>query len=181
MPVTDPQGRTVYVTGFLFASTPGRPAATGRAAGAPFRWVALILKNRPAWQAGLLNGIGGKVEPEDDSLTCALVREFTEEAGIDTTAAGWRAFARVESKRSAVHFFHGDAGEFASPSALPALLKDTDEPCSWHPVNTLAQPPMPELVIPSLRFLIPLAEQPEFNRSVTLFQWTDLPRIGEGT
>lgn len=37
-----------YVVGFLFDSE--------------FRQVALIRKQKPQWQAGLLNGIGGKIE-----------------------------------------------------------------------------------------------------------------------
>lgn len=171
MPVTDPEGRTVYVTGFLFATTPR------------LRWVALILKNRPAWQAGLLNGIGGKVEPEDGSLEAAMVREFREESGIASFVTDWHRFALVVSKRSRVHFFRADLGDVPMPTELPSLRgkDDTDEPCSWHPLNTLTLPPMPELVIPSLRFLIPLAEQPEFSQSVTTFQWTDATRPGEGT
>lgn len=45
--------------------------------------VALIRKNRPEWQKGLLNGIGGKVEPTDSSGMRSMEREFFEETGLN--------------------------------------------------------------------------------------------------
>jgi len=53
-----------YVLGFMFDRD--------------YAEVALILKNRPAWQAGKWNGIGGKIEG-DETPHAAMVREFTEE------------------------------------------------------------------------------------------------------
>jgi 8-oxo-dGTP diphosphatase len=43
--------------------------------------VLLIEKQKPAWQKGLLNGIGGKVEPHE-TFAIAMCREFQEETGI---------------------------------------------------------------------------------------------------
>jgi 8-oxo-dGTP diphosphatase len=43
--------------------------------------VCLIRKRRPDWQAGLLNGVGGKVEVGETSHE-AMVREFLEETGV---------------------------------------------------------------------------------------------------
>lgn len=57
--------------------------------------VLLIRKNRPAWQAGKLNGIGGKVEA-GESPRAAMVRECWEETAIHTTAADWRLFALMD-------------------------------------------------------------------------------------
>lgn len=56
-----------YVLGFAFAED-GKE-------------VLLIRKNRPEWQAGKFNGIGGKVE-EGETPEQAMYREFHEEAGI---------------------------------------------------------------------------------------------------
>jgi 8-oxo-dGTP diphosphatase len=42
----------------------------------------LIQKNRPPWQAGKYNGLGGKIAP-GEAPHAAMVREFKEEAGLD--------------------------------------------------------------------------------------------------
>lgn len=44
--------------------------------------VLLMKKERPAWQAGYLNGVGGKQE-EKEIPREAMRREFLEETGID--------------------------------------------------------------------------------------------------
>jgi 8-oxo-dGTP diphosphatase len=43
--------------------------------------VLLIKKNKPSWQYGKLNGIGGKVE-NNETYGMAMCREFQEETGI---------------------------------------------------------------------------------------------------
>lgn len=50
--------------------------------------VALIKKNRPEWQAGLRNGIGGKIEPGEEPEN-AMEREFFEETGVRIAADRW--------------------------------------------------------------------------------------------
>jgi 8-oxo-dGTP diphosphatase len=116
-----------WVAGFLFRD--GRD-------------VALVLKTHPAWQAGKLNGVGGKVEGAESPLE-AMRREFEEEAGAKVE--DWREFAVLNVEAGAIHFFaaHGDY-------ELESL---TDEAVSWHPLSELATLP----VIPNLRWLIPLA------------------------
>ena len=44
--------------------------------------VVLIRKSRPEWQAGRLNGVGGKVEEGEDPYQ-AMRREFWEETGVN--------------------------------------------------------------------------------------------------
>jgi 8-oxo-dGTP diphosphatase len=67
---TSGENITRYVVGFLFSKD--------------FRLVALIRKMKPAWQAGLLNGIGGKIEAGESTLD-AMIREFHEEANYGHT------------------------------------------------------------------------------------------------
>lgn len=56
-----------YVVAFLFNGSGG---------------VWMVKKQKPDWQKGCLNGIGGKVE-DDETNEEAIVRELKEEAGID--------------------------------------------------------------------------------------------------
>lgn len=62
-----------------------------------FSNVLLIRKNRPDWQAGLLNGIGGKVEHGETDKE-AMVREFVEETGVVTSAENWNHFGELAGK-----------------------------------------------------------------------------------
>lgn len=51
--------------------------------------VLLIRKTKPVEQAGLLNGIGGKFEPEDVDAEHCVSREVKEEAGLDIPSDQW--------------------------------------------------------------------------------------------
>ena len=57
--------------------------------------VVLLEKNRPDWQKGLWNGIGGKVENTDYDEGFAMCREFKEETGIDSFPETWKHFATM--------------------------------------------------------------------------------------
>src|SRR5882672_6344756 len=70
-----------YVLGFLFD-------ALGN-------YVALIRKDHPAQQQGKLNGIGGKIKP-DETPTQAMRREFAEETNLDVL--GWYWFGQLGTK-----------------------------------------------------------------------------------
>src|SRR5579875_1366427 len=59
--------------------------------------VLLIRKNRPQWQAGLFNGIGGKIESYDVLPVKAMVREFIEETGLSTSIEQWNQYATLGS------------------------------------------------------------------------------------
>jgi 8-oxo-dGTP diphosphatase len=53
--------------------------------------VVLLEKNRPPWQAGKVNGVGGHVQPGESYLE-SMRREFREEAGADIPEVQWVAF-----------------------------------------------------------------------------------------
>lgn len=69
---------TRYVVGFMFNDTKDK--------------VVLIRKNRPNWQKGKLNGVGGHIEEKgydfEDSIE-AMIREFYEETGKQTKEEDW--------------------------------------------------------------------------------------------
>lgn len=104
--------------------------------------LALVSKTHPAWQAGKLNGVGGKIE-EGESAAEAMQREFTEEAGAEVKE--WREFALLKVQDGQVHFFvaHGDY----------TLQSMTDEKVGWYEVSDLKALPL----IQNLEWLIPLA------------------------
>lgn len=56
--------------------------------------VVLIRKNRPDCMKGKLNGVGGKVN-EGETYRYAMVREFQEETGVDTSSFMWQRFASL--------------------------------------------------------------------------------------
>jgi len=55
----------------------------------------LIKKNRPDWQAGKLNAVGGHLELYDASPLDGMVREFHEETGVFIAPKEWKQFGRL--------------------------------------------------------------------------------------
>jgi 8-oxo-dGTP diphosphatase len=114
------------------------------------RRVLLIRKNRPAWQAGKLNGVGGKVEPGETPAAAAR-REFREETNLDLPES---AFAHVLTLAGPDDFGSGApwAGHFFRAFApVDEARAVTDEPLEIHPVT-----PLPVDTIPNLRWMIPM-------------------------
>lgn len=122
--------RTNYVGGFLFSPTG--------------QYVALIQKNKPAWQNGKLNAIGGKIEL-GETAEAAMRREFLEEAGLDIP--DWRQFCVLTGKDYMVHFF-----ETAHPrwAELESLTDEIVNIYDTKDIRTLN-------IIPNLKWLVPLA------------------------
>jgi len=56
--------------------------------------VVLIKKTKPAWQAGKLNFVGGKVEGAESDARC-VAREFHEETGVFTNTESWNYIGRM--------------------------------------------------------------------------------------
>jgi 8-oxo-dGTP pyrophosphatase MutT (NUDIX family) len=65
--------------------------------------VVLIRKDHPEWQAGLLNGVGGKIEGEETPLR-AMQREFLEETGKQVD--DWNLFTSIRGKEYRIFFFY---------------------------------------------------------------------------
>ena len=123
-----------YACGFLFSPDRTR--------------VLLIRKRRPAWQAGRLNGVGGKIEPGETPAD-AMRREFREEANLDIP--DWQEVLTLTGPDDAGsgiawrgHFFRA----FGDIDAARAL---TDEQLERHDVHAL-----PRDTIPNLHWMIPL-------------------------
>lgn len=89
MAIGGSENHQLYVLGFAFTGD-------GR--------VALIRKNKPEWQAGYLNGIGGKVEGQENS-SMAMVREFHEETGVLIPEDKWQFRGRMYGPNWSVFVF----------------------------------------------------------------------------
>jgi len=118
-----------YVLGFAFLPSTGG--------------VLLIKKTRPDWQAGKLNGVGGKVEPDDWCLAEAMRREFKEETNIDTEVDSWTEFGQHLKLGS----FNGDLTSYSlhlfstvlSTEQCKELEKTTDEEPIWFGLESINQ------------------------------------------
>jgi 8-oxo-dGTP diphosphatase len=120
-----------YALGFLFS--------------ADRRRVLLIEKQRPDWQKGRWNGLGGKVE-EGESAPQAMVRELHEEAGIQTSLADWHEVCTMRMPRFDVVVFA------AQLSGSDAPIVHGDERVTWEEVANL-----PPRCLSNALWLVPLS------------------------
>lgn len=121
-----------YVAGFLFSQDRTK--------------VALIRKNKPEWQEGKLNGIGGKIEPFEHELD-AMEREFREETGVSVKSYFWNLFASIQGEDYVCHFFR------AFDDSVFGVKSMEEEQVCVLAVNELHN----YAHIPNLKWLIPLA------------------------
>ncbi|MCI0697930.1 NUDIX domain-containing protein [candidate division KSB1 bacterium] len=108
--------------------------------------VVLIRKNKPAFQAGKLNGVGGAIEPGETAAD-AMAREYLEEAGIFTDKDEWNAFAVMNFPGAEVICFR------AFDQAFEVSSTYTDEVIEHHVVKELPH----EGIMTNCRWLIPMA------------------------
>jgi 8-oxo-dGTP diphosphatase len=92
--------------------------------------VALIKKNKPTWQAGLLNGIGGKIEEGEEPIE-AMVREFREESGIESEWFQWRELLTMGSEDWTVYVYYTNVLDISKAESL------TDEIVGVYDVNKI--------------------------------------------
>jgi 8-oxo-dGTP diphosphatase len=126
----------VYVVGFMF-----NPVENA---------VLLLRKNRPTWQIGKLNGIGGRVE-DGETPQQAMRRECVEEVGLDVDS--WNEFCVLSDERGwRIHFLSA-VGPIMNASVMTDELPEV--------VSVFA---LPFDVIPNLTWLIPMALSMRFER-----------------
>jgi 8-oxo-dGTP diphosphatase len=125
---------TRYVAGFLFSEDE--------------RKVAMVLKSKPAWQAGLYNGIGGKIEP-GESAPEAMRREFIEETGVDVN---WLFFTNLMGPDWSVAFFYAK-----SDRVFDVRTMESEE------IHVLDVRALPDNVIANCRWLIPMVLDRSFS------------------
>ncbi|WP_170221885.1 NUDIX hydrolase [Neptunomonas concharum] len=106
-----------FVVGFLF-----NPSLTH---------VVLIEKNKPLWQKGRLNGLGGLVN-DGESISNAISREVFEESGVMLPPQLWSQFHKTTNKDDKiVHYF------FAVSSLANKAKSNEKEKVSLVSINQL--------------------------------------------
>ena len=132
--------------------------------------VALIRKNRPAWQAGRLNAVGGKVEAGEWPID-AMRREFREETGAQVN--DWQHIATVLDFTGSIYVYR----HFDTTGLIDQVMTATDEAVEVHPTDQ----PIADLM-PLITWLLPLAlyrhgdfDPVVFSERENLFSLTNQP------
>lgn len=106
--------------------------------------VLLMHKSKPEWQAGRINGLGGKTEEGESSLDC-IVREIMEEAGLKTDPTKWimtgNLHAQSWSTDVFTYIYEGDEDDAQSLE---------EQKVEWFDARNL-----PPNVITNLNWLVP--------------------------
>ena len=105
--------------------------------------VVLMHKTRPAWQAGRVNALGGKLHAGEDACAAAR-REVREEAGVDVDT--WEEFLvwdDAQYRMHAVRAFDAAAHDARTAEDQAVFLADVAA--------------LPAELIDNLRWLVPLA------------------------
>lgn len=118
--------------------------------------VLLLRKNRPDFQAGKLNGIGGKIEKFDNLVVSAMTREFEEETGIKTTNKDWISYGVMESELFKVHLF------WSVLDNLHTYRSITDEIVQIFKISDLMENQFKECM-PNLGWLITILTDPNIK------------------
>lgn len=122
-----------YVVGYAFRADYGA--------------VALIEKRKPAWQAGKLNGIGGKIEP-DESPAGAMSREFAEEAGVHFRPDRWLHF-RTEQF---LHTTPGKSDQHVGTRVYHFAVRATEH--EWLSICTIEAELVVKIELPNMKFSV---------------------------
>ena len=136
-----------YVIGFLFAPR--------------YQRVVLIEKRKPAWMAGYLNGIGGKIEPGETPEE-AIARECAEECGVNLPPHAWSKIATEtgaggvgDGRRPTLYFLKAKSGLACAARSCEAEKIVLAEPLY-----------LPRSVLPNVSWLIPLALDPGVGATI---------------
>ena len=137
-----------YTVGFVFNATLDR--------------VLLMHKLKPEWQAGKLNGLGGKIEEGEDALAC-IVREIQEESNLVTQKSAWKEIGILHGVDGEVIFF---GLVYSGPES--AAQNSEEETIAWYDVEAL-----PANIVPNLAWLIPITLSKLKNEGMEYFNITE--------
>jgi len=129
--------KTEYTLGFVFSANKVN--------------VMLIEKQKPDWQKGKLNGIGGHIEKGETPLE-AMIRECKEETNLDIT--NWQPFLVMEGdnfqdEKWKVHCFRA-----FDNSSYKVLFETKEGKVKLYDVEEIIKGE--HITIPNLKWLIPM-------------------------
>jgi len=130
--------------------------------------VLVIRKERPDYQKGKLNGVGGKIEKGEKPID-EMIREFREESNIVTDHDEWEHYSTLKwyserlSKPSKIYVFRNFTHE--TSDEIDISNPPTDEKLEWIDLDER----IPDDIMVNLKYLIPLAQHyPENVKPVIL-------------
>ena len=128
--------------------------------------LAMIKKNRPWWQRGKYNGVGGKLEIIETYNEC-MIRETKEEIGIDTNEKEWAFLGRLKINDSDIMFFAIFGIDFYT------LKQITDEEIHIFKVKDIfnIKSDVYNLIMPNIRTAIGLALDKKNDLNQGFSQW----------
>lgn len=115
--------------------------------------VSLIRKNKPGWQKGKLNGLGGKIE-DGEIPEVAMQREFQEEAGLLIPLEDWELCVVIENVKMDYMLYIFRA---FSKEAHNIKTMESEEVQLRSSVN------IPEDTLPNLKWLIPMTKSNDLS------------------
>ena len=123
--------------------------------------VLLIKKNRPEWQAGKFNGIGGHLnhgEELDNDFKRCFIREVKEECNLVLNYDSVKQIGRIFSVAGETKYKESVivpifVYKMETEAEMANVKQLTDEPLMWLGTFELCM----DRVIPNLMFLVPFA------------------------
>ena len=116
------------------------------------KYILLIKKNKPEWQLGKLNAIGGKIEIGESPIH-AMRREIKEEAGLEIE--DWTHKITLKNTDWIVYFFSTKI----NTSDLLQCSKEIDE----GQISSYVTDDIPHNVLYNLKWMIPLCKDDEIK------------------
>jgi 8-oxo-dGTP pyrophosphatase MutT (NUDIX family) len=144
--------------------------------------VLLVLKDKPAWQKGFLNMIGGKVEPGETPEDCAF-RELKEETGYtlhnlvesNPFSEKIKKMGVLDCDDAIIHCFQIYIDDYLQPEPQPR--EGETEIFRWYPWHVVRND---KRLMPNLRLILPLVMAGVYNWTLK-FPDTNFTGEVEGT
>lgn len=151
-----------YVVGFCFNEARDR--------------VALIQKTHPSWQAGLWNGIGGKIETVATNVyetpLVAMRREFLEETGIEV--AGWLHALTLVMENKHLYVFR------AFDDRVKDARTQTDEKVIVWDLDRVMAPDF-SYTLPNIKWFLPMLVLNHYRFPIVIRDVVEPERIEQDT